>query len=132
MYLKHCRLTRFQQLRLLEYFVAGTSARTAGDLVGIHRNSAIRFFHKLRQKIACKQAKRAVRFCGEVEVDESYFGGHSKGKRGRGRKSHRIWPFKTWWQSLHGICFQRAEKTPIARNSAENKARGLYRRTYSL
>lgn len=38
----------------------------------------------MRQQIACKQAERAVQFCGEVEVDESYFGGHRKGKRGRG------------------------------------------------
>ncbi len=51
MYVKHCRLTRFQQLRLMEYFVAGTPARTVADLVGIHRNSAIRFFHKLRGAI---------------------------------------------------------------------------------
>jgi len=48
MYVKHCRLTRFQQLRLMGYFVAGTPARIAADLVSVHRNSAIRFFHKLR------------------------------------------------------------------------------------
>ena len=84
MYVKHCKLTRYQQLELIKYFVSGTPARTASDLVGIHRNSAIRFFHKLRQQIACKQAERAVQFCGEIEVDESYFGGHRKGNRGRG------------------------------------------------
>ena len=84
MYVKHCKITHYQQLRLLEYFVAGTPARTAADLVGIHRNSAIRFFHKLRGKIAIKQQNRAAQFCGEVEVDESYFGGRRKGKRGRG------------------------------------------------
>ena len=37
MYVKHCKLTNYQQLRLMEYFVAGTPARTAADLVGIHR-----------------------------------------------------------------------------------------------
>lgn len=84
MYVKHCKLTRYQQLELLKYFVAGTPARTAADLTGVHRNSAIRFFHKLRLKIACKQAERAVQFCGQIEVDESYFGGKRKGKRGRG------------------------------------------------
>ena len=57
MYIKHCKLSRSEQLRLLEYFVAGTPARTAADLVDIHRNSAIRFFHKLREKIAIKQQK---------------------------------------------------------------------------
>ncbi len=56
----------------MEYFVAGTPARTAGDLVGIHRNFAIRFFHKLREKIAFKQQNRSEHFCGKIELDESY------------------------------------------------------------
>jgi transposase len=52
--------------------------------VGVHRNSAIRFFHKLREKIALKQQDRSEQFCGKIELDESYFGGMRKGKRGRG------------------------------------------------
>ena len=68
----------------MKYFIAGATARTAADLTGIHRNSAIRFFHKLRCAIATKQQDRAAQFAGEVELDESYFGGHRKGKRGRG------------------------------------------------
>ena len=84
MYIKHCKLTRNKQLELMKYFVAGATARTAADLTNIHRNSAIRFFHKLRCAIATKQQERAAQFAGEVELDESYFGGHRKGKRGRG------------------------------------------------
>lgn len=84
MYVKHCKLTRNKQLELMKYFVAGATARTAADLANIHRNSAIRFFHKLRCAIAIKQQERAAQFAGEVELDESYFGGHRKGKRGRG------------------------------------------------
>ncbi len=38
----------------------------------------------MRRAIATKQQNRAAQFCGEVEVDESYFGGQRKGKRGRG------------------------------------------------
>ena len=90
MYVKHCKLTRYQQLELMKYFVAGTPARTAADLAGVHRNSAIRFFHKLRCAIASKQQKRAAQFCGEIEVDESYFGGIRKGKRGRGAAGKTI------------------------------------------
>lgn len=84
MYIKHSKLSCYKQVRLMEYFVAGTPARTAGELVKIHRNSAIRFFHKLREKIALKQQARSEQFCGDVELDESYFGGARKGKRGRG------------------------------------------------
>ena len=68
----------------MEFFDAGTTARTASELTGVHRNSAVRFFHKLREKIALKQQERSERFCGNVELDESYFGGVRKGKRGRG------------------------------------------------
>ena len=68
----------------MKYFVGGMTARTAANLSGIHRNTAVRFFHKLREKIAIKQQNRNEQFCGQVELDESYFGGHRKGKRGRG------------------------------------------------
>ncbi len=44
MYVKHCKLKRNKQLELIKYFVAGTTARTAADLSGVHRNTAIRFF----------------------------------------------------------------------------------------
>ena len=84
MYIKHCKLSRQKQLELLKYFVAGATARTAAELSDIHRNTAVRFFHKLRDKIALKQQYRSEQFCGKIELDESYFGGSRKGKRGRG------------------------------------------------
>jgi transposase len=64
--------------------VAGVPARTAAQLAGVNRNTAILFFHKLREVIVDKLAEEAPFLDGEVEVDESYFGGTRKGKRGRG------------------------------------------------
>ena len=84
MHIKHCKLSKKDQLKLIEFFVAGTPARTAAELVGVHRNSAVRFFHKLREKIAIKQQNLCEQFCGKIELDESYFGGARKGNRGRG------------------------------------------------
>ena len=84
MYLKHCKLSRNKQLELMKYFIGGSTARTAAELAGIHRNTAIRFFKKLREKIALNQEDQNTQFYGEVELDESYFGGVRKGKRGRG------------------------------------------------
>ena len=54
MYVRHCKLSRNKQLELMKYFIAGSTARTAADLAGIHRNTAIRFFQNLREKIALK------------------------------------------------------------------------------
>lgn len=86
MYIKHCKLSRNKQLELMKYFVAGATARTSAELVGVHRNSVVRFFHKMREKIALKQQDRSEQFYGKIELDESYFGGKQKGKRGRGAK----------------------------------------------
>jgi transposase len=81
--LKHCRLTEKQQDRLAEFFVAGVTARTAADLLGVNRKTAAYFYHRLRQIIA-HEVDRGSPLAGQIEVDESYFGGHRKGKRGRG------------------------------------------------
>lgn len=78
------RLLPSIQQELVRQFVAGVSARTAAELTGVNRNTAILYFHKLRELIAAKLAEETPFLDGEVEVDESYFGGRRKGKRGRG------------------------------------------------
>jgi transposase len=77
------RLTKKQVLKLMEHFVAGTTARTTAELVGVNRNTATKFFRRFREIIASKIEDNSP-FEGEIEVDESYFGGRRKGKRGRG------------------------------------------------
>jgi transposase len=64
-------------------FVGGVPARTAAELVGVNRHSATLFYQKLRQIIAYELEDDSP-FEGEIELDESYFGGHRKGNRGRG------------------------------------------------
>lgn len=85
MALKHSKLSPRQHGELLKLFVAGVTARTSAELVGVHRNTAALFFRKLRERIAAHQeAQMRQAFEGEIEIDESYFGGARKGKRGRG------------------------------------------------
>ena len=82
MYERRSRLTVRQQGKLIEYFVAGSTARAAAELVGVQANTAIRFFMRLRQLIASKLP--SYELSGEIEADENYFGGVRKGQRGRG------------------------------------------------
>ena len=84
MRIKGSRLTSGQLKKLLEFFVAGTTARTAAELTGVNRNSANLFYNKLRQIIVHFTELESPFLNGEVEVDESYFGGVRKGIRGRG------------------------------------------------
>ncbi len=81
--MRKSRLSRDKQQRLIEHFVAGTTARTAGALVGVNFKTAAYYFHRLRE-IIYQATEDETPFSGEVEVDESYFGGRRKGKRGRG------------------------------------------------
>lgn len=81
--IKRCKLGKRQQLRLLECFVLEVTARSAADLLGIQANTTMLFYRKVRHLIAGELAKTFPEQ-GEFEVDESYFGGTRKGKRGRG------------------------------------------------
>ena len=80
---RRSRLASELQRHLVEHFVAGTPARTAAELVGVHRHTATLYYRKLREVIA-QQVEDQSPFAGEVEIDESYFGSHKRGKRGRG------------------------------------------------
>ena len=93
-HMRKSRLSQHKQSRLIEHFVAGTTARTAASLCGVHRNTAAYYFLRLREIIAYElEAESETMFGGEIEVpsqrmqafacqviDESYFGGKRKGK----------------------------------------------------
>jgi transposase len=83
MKITRCRLAKSKQLRLVEFFIAEVTARTAAALLKINYHSVHLFYHKIRSVIAFNLEKETV-FDGEVELDESYFGGTRKGLRGRG------------------------------------------------
>jgi transposase len=84
------RLPRSIQEELIKQFVAGATARSAADLVGVNRHTATLYFCKLREIIAWQVEAETPFFSGEVELDESYFGGQRKGKRGRGAAGKTI------------------------------------------
>ncbi len=83
--MRKSRLSKCIQGRLIEHFVAGTTARCAASLVGVNFKTSCYYFQRLREIIAnqLEQESHEV-FGGEIEVDESYFGGTRKGMRGRG------------------------------------------------
>jgi len=79
------RLSKPKQDRLQEYFVSETTTRCAASLVGVNFKTSAYYFHRLREIIAYHLEQEAdTVLSGEIEVDESYFGGRRKGRRGRG------------------------------------------------
>jgi len=84
MKISHCKILKKDQRRLLEFFVLQGTARSAADLMGIQANTAALFYHKIRQVIATHLDQQTEEMLGgEIELDEPYFGGARKGKRGR-------------------------------------------------
>jgi len=81
--MRKSRLSEYKQNKLIEFFVAGSTARTASVLVGVNKTTASYYFHRLRLLIH-NHSEHLEMLDGEIEVDESYFGGVRKGKRGRG------------------------------------------------
>ena len=76
-------MSEAKQRQLRGQFGAGTTARTAANLLGVNKSTAAYYYHRLRE-IIYQAIADATPFAGEIEVDESYFGGRRKGKRGRG------------------------------------------------
>lgn len=68
---------------MIEFFVLEVPANKAAKAIKINRHSAERIYHIIRLSLAIECEKESP-FNGEVEIDESYFGGHRKGMRGRG------------------------------------------------
>ena len=76
--------------KLIEYFATDISATQASKLAKVNRNTANFWFRNFREKILEYQEQENGSFYGEIELDESYFGGpkkkiHAKDRRKRGR-----------------------------------------------
>ena len=82
MYERKSRLNSRQQVKLIEFFVIGATARFSAEIVGVQPITAAKFFMRLRKLIAGRLPSYELN--GEIEIDESYFGGKRKGMRGRG------------------------------------------------
>lgn len=82
-WIKKSKLSNRRIGRLIDYFDLEVPAINAAQMLSINHHTAERIYNVIRVKIAIECEKQSP-FRGEVEVDESYFGGKRKGKRGRG------------------------------------------------
>jgi transposase len=83
--MRKSRRSNYKQERLIEHFVAGRTARCVASLAGVNRKTAACYYLRLREIIAFKLEQEChEEFGGEIEVDDSSFGGRRKGQRGRG------------------------------------------------
>ncbi len=95
-YVERSKITEAKFRQLIKLFAHDLDAQTIASLANLNRNTVNRYLALIRTRIA-KFCESQSPFKGEIEVDESYFGGKRiKGKRGRGayKKTHVFGIFK--------------------------------------
>ena len=78
------RITPSQWLSLIKLFELSVSARKTAKDVVLSYKTALKAFDLLRRVLVEDLARSDALLKGELEADESYFGGRRKGKSGRG------------------------------------------------
>jgi transposase len=78
------RIPRETLKELVRLFWLMVPAERAARDLGINRKTALRHYTRLRALLLAECQAETEPMQGEVEVDESYFGGYRKGIRGRG------------------------------------------------
>jgi transposase len=84
------KISASKWLMLIKLFELSVSARKASDEMGISYKTTLKAYDILRKAIAEELSKRDEIMKGEIKLDESYFGGKRKGKRGRGAAGKTI------------------------------------------
>jgi transposase len=135
---RKARLPKSKIRKLIEYFVADVSATQAGKLAKVNRNTANLWYRNFREKILAHQEKESGSFHGEVELDESYFGGprkkiHALDRRKRGRGAENKVPVfgikkredgKVYTQIIKNA--SKSELLPIIRKLVSKKNTTIY------
>ena len=92
---KHCKkyysLNKLQRdMQIIYYFYLEISARKAAHEINLDYSVVHRKFMQFRKLIGEHCNNEVKKLNGELEIDESYFGGKRKGMRGRGAKNKTI------------------------------------------
>lgn len=135
---RKARLSKSTIKKLVEYFGADISATQASKLAKVNRNTANIWFNNFREEILKYQENENDSFCGEVELDESYFGGpkkkiHTKDRTKRGRGAENKVPVfgikkredgKVYTQIIKNA--SKSELLPIIRKLVSKKNTTIY------
>lgn len=82
-WIQRLRISYKKWLWIIKFFEVELSARKIAQQVGLSYPTVLRAVTVLRMAMVAEQVEEGF-FKGEIELDETYFGGRRKGKRGRG------------------------------------------------
>ena len=79
-----------KEVAIVRGFYEQQPAYRLGHDLNLNYQSVSRVYHRLREAIYHVTELEGKKLKGEIELDEAYFGGRRKGKRGRGAKGKSI------------------------------------------
>ena len=88
--IKYSKLSSYQIKKIIKCFCIDIDATKTAKLIDFNRHTINRYFNIFRESIYLHEILDTRKFLGDIELDESYFGGrrkrgfHGKLKRGRG------------------------------------------------
>ncbi|PIR96298.1 MAG: IS1595 family transposase ISTaba1 [Candidatus Doudnabacteria bacterium CG10_big_fil_rev_8_21_14_0_10_42_18] len=89
--MKYSKLSTFKIKKIISCFSNELTAVQSAKQLELNRNTVDRFFTLFREAIAEYQEDQKIKFRGNVEIDESYFGSRHHGDK-RGRSTERKIP----------------------------------------
>jgi transposase len=82
--IRYSKLSNYRLKKLLRCFCEGLTATQTAKISGINRDTVDHYYRTFGEEVSSYQESVNRGFRGEVELDESYFGGKGKGRGGRG------------------------------------------------
>jgi len=82
--LNRAKISEHKFRQTVKYFAYDLEANKVAELLNLNRKTVNLYYNKIRKAIY-KYQETTNKFSGEIELDESYFGGKSRGKDKRGR-----------------------------------------------
>jgi transposase len=125
---RQARLRKSQIKKLVECFALDLTATQAAKVVKVNRNTVNIWYRNFREKILSYQEQTLGEMHGEVELDESYFGGpgkkkHAKDRRKRGRGAENKVPVFGIKKRADGTVY-----TQIIKNASKQELLPIIRR----
>ena len=88
-YVNRSRISEAKFREIIKLFCLDLDSVQISKLTGLNRNTTNRYLTAIRTRIT-EYCEEASPLSGQIEVDESYFGGRRSGKRGRGATDKTI------------------------------------------
>lgn len=128
MYKRKARIGKSKIKKLIRFFAEDINATKTARLVGVNRNTVNKYFNEFRERVVEYQEEAQGKMSGEIELDESYFGGmrkklHARDRKKRGRGAQNKIP-------VFGIKKRKDGKvyTQIIKNASKQELLPIIRR----